>query len=694
MYLYFARRAFRAISFAAITACTGLVLVLPAIADDKAVPEQDTRFLKSPGQEEYPLANAIFLIDDLGYDVNSDGTSKFYEHDAIKVLNEVGVSSYGTLMRILDTRYEDIEVVKAQTITSDGKIIKVSPKAITKVPLIDDPIYANQQLFTIEFPHCVANSVIEYELNTISKPGYVKYWSQGSFMQNLDPLLNTAFTLTVPQNTKFKWFRNSSSIKDPQKSTKDGRDVYHWIQKNEGELVSEPLMPHPINYLKSVQVTDCHSWEDLATWLGQQWDKALAQDSEFGLKITSISSNSKPKQQRIQDVLDWFAGNYTVQPDVPIYHELHTPNELLNCHTIGCNDGALLLSAILSKFGVNAYPVMITAYSKDGHIENCAPALFNVDRIILRVPNESGNDMWIDPVVPGAINAFPSAKQQLKGAVRLGCKGQQAGCFLTPACQASDYMRDISLDIMVEDRDADIALNLSVNGGDASVWRSHLIQAASLPANEREKILTWLSREINKEFSVPTVPYSFYFPEEIAAGAPLELNTTVISAGISAGTPDNEYSMPMSIFGGDSLVSLLTNQTKRTKPVSLDHPFIDEVRVHVELPKDAKITAMPKDSQVDTPCGSFRVFTRHTDREAWLYSRLEVDKSWFEVKELSQLLPLAKAQSECLSTLLKYTLPPKAKEKDSDKEKTTKKAEKAPAETDPQDTIDIPGDLP
>ena len=686
----------------ALATYAGFVCLMPVFAGEpESEAEIDKRFADAPGLNEYPLANALYLLDDLTYSVTPDGSTKFFEHDAIKMLNNDGVSTYSSVARVFDSRFENIEVVTAQTITPEGKIIKVPEKSITIIPIVDSAPYESLKLLSIEFPHCVTSGIVEYELAATRKSGACKYWWQGSFMQNLDPILNSSFTLNVPQGTKYNSFVSSKDIEGPKKSSRNEVDTYVWRNSKDGTLTPETSMPAVINYLKSVEVTNCRSWEELASWYGQEWDKALTHTDKFGLKLTSISSNAKPRRQRLEDILDWFSAKYTIEPQVPISYSLHTPDELFNCKTIGVNDASMLMCAILKAYGIDSYPVLATKFSSEGRLSERTPAFEKIDNIMLRINGDDGSDWWINPADGAALLESTPAAYQNKDAVYLASGSQKAGIVRLSPAPADKYVRDIRLDILVEDRNADIALNLTMKGETAKTWRSLMLKTVDMPSNERENVLTYLSREINKEFAVPTVPYSYYFPENTAQDAPFSLNSTVISAGLTSGTPDNEFSMPVAIFGGDRLISLLTNQKKRSKPIDLEHPFIDEIRVHVELPKEAKITSWPKDSQVETACGSFRTFTRSKDHELWLYSRLEVNKSWFEVKEMQELMPLVQAQSDCFKTLLKYTMPKTEKKADDKVENKDKKTKSEPAEGDkkddagaPAEGIEIPGDLP
>lgn len=681
----------------ALVTYAGFVSLMPVLAEEP-VAEIDKRFADAPGLDKYPIANALYLIDDLTYSVTPEGTTKFFEHDAIKMLNNDGVSTYSNVVRLFDSRFEKIEVVSAQTITPEGKVIKVPEKSITIVPIIDSAPYESRKLLSIEFPHCVTSGIVEYELATTRNSGACKYWWQGSFMQNLDPILNSTFTLNVPTGTKFSSFISSKDIEGPEKSSKNGVDTYFWRNGNNEVLTPEASMPAVINYLKTVEVSNCSSWEELASWYGKEWDKAAAHTDTFGLKITSISSNAKPKHQRLEDILDWFSAKYTIEPSIPISYSLNTPDELFNCKTISVNDAAMLLCAILKSYGIDSYPVLATKFSSEGRLADRTPAFEKADNIMLRINGDDGKDWWINPADGAVLQETTPSAYQNKDVVYLASGEQKGGVVRLSSSLASDYVRDIRLDILVEDRNADIALNLTMKGETAKTWRSLMLRTADMPSNERENVLTYLSQEINKEFAIPTVPYSYYFPENTAQDAPFSLNSTVISAGLTSGTPDNEFSMPVTVFGGDRLISLLTNQKKRSKPIDLEHPFIDEIRVHVELPSEAKITSWPKDSQVDTSCGSFRTFSRSKNNELWLYSRLEVNKSWFEVKEMPELMPLVQAQSDCFKTLLKYTMP-KTEKKAADKkaEKKEKQAQpkpKADKQAPADGGIDLPGDLP
>ena len=81
-----------------------------------------------------------------------------------------------------------------------------------------------------------------------------------------------------------------------------------------------------------------------------------------------------------------------------------------------------------------------------------------------------------------------------------------------------------------------------------------------------------------------------------------------------------------------------------------------------------------------------------------MYSRLEVNKGWFEVKDMPELMPLVQAQSDNFKTLLKYTLPKKTEKSQEDSESKAKdtpgKTNSQPEKSAPDDGLNVPGDLP
>ena len=83
---------------------------LPALgAPPRSLVRKEMRFSDSPGAKEFPGAQALYLVDDIGFEVEPDGHTIYTEHDAIKVLTAEGATSLSVLARTYRAGAESLQ---------------------------------------------------------------------------------------------------------------------------------------------------------------------------------------------------------------------------------------------------------------------------------------------------------------------------------------------------------------------------------------------------------------------------------------------------------------------------------------------------------------------------------------------------------------------------------------------------------
>lgn len=640
------------------------ILVLGALTPAWAAPPRsllrvDDRFRNSPGLEQYPKAQVLFLQDDIGFQLEPDGHTVYTEHDAVKLLTDEGVEGYGSVVRYYRRGLETIEIELARTVGPDGRVLDVPPAAIRDVPLAPDaPLYADHRRLSVEFPQVRPGSVVEFRLRTRRAPRPDGRWWASSYVQNPDPILHSTYTVTVPGGTELRWAAPGLLRPKPQQDTvQDGQRVLRWEVRDVPALVPEPGMPGVDRLLQRIEITNFPDWKSVGAWLEPRWKAALAQAEGLDIVATGIARATDPLPQRVQAVLDWAAAGRTVTTAIPENFEPHSVRQVLDARIVTPMDMAVLIASVLSRLGVEARPVLVSDM-RPHELEADLPDPETVERVVLALPDGQGSFLWVDPTAPGTLLTAPPAGAEEVAAVRLDPAGPAV--ISTPGSRADDNLRDIRIDARLEPQgQGELTMTLSARGLAGALWTSLTRELANSPASERDQLLTRLFGLLAQGFVAEGRVYSHFFPEAAEPEAPFQLSLTMMFQDLASPDPDaTALALPLALYGGDRLLGFAREAGPRKFPAHFEYPFRDDLRVHVTLPQGSVVQKMPEPVSVDTPLGSYFATARREGLDIWFYSRLVLKRSWVGPQDFDMLRRLADAQASVLSSPVLFTAPP------------------------------------
>ena len=230
---------------------------------------EDFDLASIPGQEAYPEAGAIILLDEGKMEIfggNQIGFSIFDHHRIVKILNPCGQPFVN--VSIPYNSNTEVNNIQARTITPEGKIVVLDDKNIYDISAYANFIfYSDQRVKLFTMPAVENGSIIEYRYS-------IKIWNRTLWhswnFQNTEPTLLSRFSLIKPLSGKsvigcIVWIFN------PRLS----------------ELLwdlNQPISGRPEIYLPYNPNTVCHrqmkSWPDLNSLLwtfkhGMMWPHGI-----------------------------------------------------------------------------------------------------------------------------------------------------------------------------------------------------------------------------------------------------------------------------------------------------------------------------------------------------------------------------------------------------------------------------------
>lgn len=616
---------------------------------------KDSRWVDSPGPQDYPDAGAIILYDDIGFKLNPDYSSAYSEYDVVKILTSEGVEPHQTLTRVYRQGFGEVKLEEARVIGPDQQVHDIDPASVVDEPLIpNSKIYADYRRFQCEFPNLVPGAVAEYRLTTSRKPHYRNAWWATSYVQNPEPLLVSIFTVQAPLGRELRWAAPGLVPGRPTRTEAAGNQILRWEVPRQAALREEPAMPEVESLLRRVDLTSFASWTELGDWFYSSWKENVKGDPRLNMVTSGLLPTGGTPKARAQAVLDYLVSN---KKQVDLSYEQFLPNaapSLLDETVLSYLDTALLASAMLSFAGYESQPVLAFSTPTE-QLEKVLPQPTQVARVLLYLPNVGGQRYWFDPAHPGHLLDGAPGGFQGRAALFLGDDGTRLAD--TPV-DAFDANRDeTKIEARVDEQGlAELSISKLQFGEAATFLREAARTLALADRQRRDTILRSLFAAMAQSYSPLAQVHDRYFPdkEPATAGFPLGL-TLIVPDYVAVEGDKRQVTIPIQL--DQRITQLAESQRDREHPMQFDHPFRDDSQVHLMLPEGSQIVSMPETVQVDNPYVSFLMTSRREGREAWFYSRLVVKQAWIPVEAYGEVLDVARKVAQVANTPLVYHAP-------------------------------------
>jgi hypothetical protein len=104
-------------------------------------------------------------------------------------------------------------------------------------------------------------------------------------------------------------------------------------------------------------------------------------------------------------------------------------------------------------------------------------------------------------------------------------------------------------------------------------------------------------------------------------------------------------------------VETLTPTGERTQELQLDAPWTTEEEIHIQLPRGARVTTLPKDEEVETEFGSAKITYRSEADEIVVLSTVQFNQTSIPVSEYSEFRQFTTSLEKAFSRKVGVSLP-------------------------------------
>jgi transglutaminase-like putative cysteine protease len=375
------------------------------------VDPQITDALKKVKAKDYPGANAVTIISDQSVVYQPDGQFTNTNHIARIALTTTGKAQAASMSLYYTKDAEKMEVLSAQVVKPDGKVVPVAKKDIQDVEQGGEMnIYDPQgRAVKFTFPNLAVGDAIDFTYKlTRTLPTRVGYFNDIFPFQSTEPVLEGSYVVDGPANLPLtaEVYHPERAPKIETTKTKVGdRMHYEWRARNAAQLVPEAAMNYSTEVPMLVVTTD-PSWQHFSAWWAKLTEPQLEATPDIKAKVKELTKDAKTDDDKIKALYDFVAQDIRYRGLGVGPRTGYTPRKASETFTSRwgvCRDVSILLTSMLRESGIQAYPVITNV--GDPVLGKIAYDGFN--HAIVAMPKQGGGWTYLDPTAKNNTSLLP-----------------------------------------------------------------------------------------------------------------------------------------------------------------------------------------------------------------------------------------------------------------------------------------------
>ncbi len=382
---------------------------------------QTNQFADLPGQQEFPEADAIVILDEGKMEILNIGSmplSVFERHRIVKILNARG-QRYA-FITIPYSSQSQVDHIQARTIAADGKIFELDRKKIYDVNLYPEFIfYSDQRAKIFTLPAVAPGSVIEINYSVHLRSHSL--WPVWNF-QDFSPTLQSKFSLSAPSEWEIKYRLHHLDIQPTIAKAPAGfKSMYHWEASQIPPLRPELGMPALNDCLARLEIAPAgmSAWDDVAAWYYELAEPQTSASKAIRTKAVELTAGAASPEEKLRNVFEWVRDHIRyVAVEIGIgSFQPHSADEVLWNRYGDCKDLTTLICALARAASLTVYPALISTW-QNGVADTSLPSPLQFNHAIAYCPTVGASGTWMDATEHGcAFGQLPWYDQGLPALV-------------------------------------------------------------------------------------------------------------------------------------------------------------------------------------------------------------------------------------------------------------------------------------
>ena len=529
--------------------------------------------------------------------VNPDSTASRYYRKVMRVLNVNGVRELDEITFPFRWGDEDLRVLTVNVLHPDGS---------TETAKTNRGWRASQ----VDLPRLQVGDIIdlEWKISDLHTTYFGKYFAIDHSMtaDRSVPTHESQLVLLVPDELplEFHTIRLEGAQAEVGATAAFGTS-HTWTVHDLAPQRIENLMPHAEETVARVQASSYTSWDDFGAWWWNLIDAGITVSPEMKTKVAQLTADKHDLREQVAAIYGFVANDirYNAWEFGVHGYQPYTAHVIFSRQFGDCKDKSILLRAMLSEIGVEAYPVLLLR-SADGrhggrrHEEDLSLAMVDhFNHCIAYIPAQQDLPaMFVDGTA--RLHPLDVLPYDDRGAQVLVVKPEGIERVRIPFSEAADNTRAEHYTISYESNgSAAVEMFLTPQGRWDPTYRNAF---AGGDQKRKETVENMLSAQLGPLDG--DVTYDIQDVEQL--NNPLRLLFGAKATSL-ARVVDGHLEIP-AMLNPLNLLQNTAAEAERTTDLLLDSPWVRAITIDVELPEGWNMDVLPAAIDVSNHDASYQ----------------------------------------------------------------------------------------
>lgn len=317
-----------------------------------------------------------------------------------KITDNVGVQNASNITINYDPTYQNLNLHKVNIIR-DGNVLNkldVNNFQVMRRELnAESFLYDGSLSAVMNISDVRTGDIIDYSYSIKGfNPIHNNTFSTSFYLNDYESIGEINATVLSENQLNYKLFNNA--IK-PTISYINNLHQYRWNVTNTSKVEFEQNTPSWKLIYDTICISGYNSWEDVVNWGLDVYTLNEKTDTELLAKINQINTKNETLGDKIKATLDFVQNEIRylgLESGIGSYKPF-SPNQVFEKRFGDCKDKSLLMSTMLNKMGIDAYPMLVNTYLKHT-INDLLPSPKFFDHCVVKVENGASN-YYYDPTI-------------------------------------------------------------------------------------------------------------------------------------------------------------------------------------------------------------------------------------------------------------------------------------------------------
>ena len=543
-------------------------------------------------------------------EVQPDATAKRYFHRVQRVLNETGVRALDRIPLRAWAGEQEVRVLVADVHRVDGTVLHAPTGRGGRGGGI-----------WVDLPPLEIGDVInlEYRLDDLRPTFFGRYFGMNQQLAPFAslPVYESELVLLATDDLPLVFHTRNYDGTVESRPLEDGRTEHRWRLEGWTPMRTELYMPPANEVTPAIQASSYASWEEFGTWWWNLIEDEIRVSPEMAEKVAELTANAATGEEKIRALYDFVVTDirYNAWEFGVHGYEPYSAAVIFSRGFGDCKDKAILLRALLSEVGIEAYPVLIRLEGRRSEEDHTLALVEHFNHCIAYVPAQEGTEeRFLDGTARHhPFDIVPTADNGARVVIVKPDGVEQRRIPFAPA-EENRVEHDFKVELK-SGGEARVQYVQRTSGRYDPSLRGRFSGSEEERAEEADRAMSSIFGAISGEVETEFTDF-----EDL--GTPAEARFSCAPERVARPT-EGGYELPRA-FNEFHLLRGMARETDRTTDLLLDTPWRSEVTIEYVLPPGHRIPEPPPPVHLDGEDASYSWEAELTDNGVLIRERFEI----------------------------------------------------------------------